>query len=182
MKQDAEYGMAIGNLTAQAASNLNLAEFDSYVVNELKLDNYVRYVDDIVIISNNKMKLFKALPLIIKKLGETHQTINKKKTRIDTAYHGVPFLAKVSYPYGYQKPTRQVAKRVWQKAKEIQYDEPGKLLAKTNSQVGSLKRYNCNKLVLQYVNLLSEEVKKEIEFDKEANKFCLKRNKIEALH
>lgn len=66
MKQDAEYGMAIGNLTAQAASNLNLAEFDSYVVNELKLENYVRYVDDIVIISDNKMKLLKSLPLIKK--------------------------------------------------------------------------------------------------------------------
>ena len=118
MNQDAEYGMAIGNLTAQAASNLNLADFDSYVINNLKLENYVRYVDDIVIISKNKKELFYILPLITEKLKETNQIISKKKTRIDTAYHGVPFLGKVSFPYGYQKATKQVAKRICQKAKK----------------------------------------------------------------
>ena len=46
MKKDSNYGMAIGNLTAQAGSNLNLSEFDNYVVNELRLKQYVRYVDD----------------------------------------------------------------------------------------------------------------------------------------
>ena len=42
-----------GNLTAQAGSNLNLRNFDSYVINTLGLKQYVRYVDDIVIISHN---------------------------------------------------------------------------------------------------------------------------------
>lgn len=68
MKKDSEYGMAIGNLTAQAGSNLNLSDFDSYIVNELKLNQYIRYVDDIVIISKNKNKLIDSLPLIVKKL------------------------------------------------------------------------------------------------------------------
>ena len=68
MKKDSEYGMAIGNLTAQAGSNLNLSDFDSYIVNELKLNQYIRYVDDIVIISKNKNKLIDTLPLIVKKL------------------------------------------------------------------------------------------------------------------
>lgn len=68
MKSDSECGMAIGNLTAQAASNLNLSDFDNYVVNELRLVNYVRYVDDIVILSDKKEKLFEVLPLIIERL------------------------------------------------------------------------------------------------------------------
>ena len=168
--------MAIGNLTAQAASNLNLADFDSYVINELKLKCYVRYVDDIVILSNDKQELFEALPLIMEKLKETNQTINMKKTRIDTAYHGVPFLGKVSYPYGYQKPNRQVAMRIWQKAKNIKYEGTNSLLAKTNSQIGSLKNYNCRKLISQYADLLPEEVKQTIEFNKDKNKFYLKNN------
>lgn len=174
MNPEAEYGMAIGNLTAQAASNLNLADFDSYVMNELGLESYVRYVDDIVILSNDKRKLFEALPFINKKLQETHQTINKKKTRIDTAYHGVPFLGKVSYPYGYQKPSKQVAIRVWQRAKNIKYEEKDNLLAKTNSQIGSLKNYNCRKLISQYANLLPDEVKQIVECNKEESKFYLK--------
>ena len=177
MNEESEYGMAIGNLTAQAASNLNLSEFDRYVVNELGLTKYVRYVDDIVILADNKKVLFDALPLIIEKLKETHQTINRKKTRIDTVYHGVPFLGKMSYPYGYQKPTKQVAIRVCTKAKEIQYDNIENLLAKTNSQVGTLKNYNCKKLTFQYANLLPIEVKECIKFDKNESKFYAHRKK-----
>ena len=174
MNPNSNYGMAIGNLTAQAASNLNLSNFDSYVVNELNLKNYVRYVDDIVIVSNNKNKLVKSLPFMMKKLEETHQAINKKKTKIDTAYHGVHFLGKVSYPYGYQKPSKHVVIRVCQKAKTIRYTDKENLLAKTNSQVGTLKNYNCRKLVLNYVDLLPSEVKDILEFDKFQNKFKIR--------
>ncbi len=163
-----------GNLTAQAGSNLNLSEFDRYVTKELEFKNYIRYVDDIVIVSDNKSKLIKNLPLIIKKLEETHQKISKKKTKIDTAYHGVPFLGKVSYPYGYQKPNKQVIIRTCQKAKNIQYDDKNEVLAKTNSQIGTLKKYNCRKLILQYKEKLPEEVQGMLEFDINEYKFMLK--------
>ncbi|MCF0126638.1 MAG: RNA-directed DNA polymerase, partial [Clostridia bacterium] len=146
MKSFSEYGMAIGNLTSQAGSNLNLSEFDNYVVNELKLEKYVRYVDDIVIISDNKKELIIALPKIIKKLQETNQVISKKKTKINTAYYGVPFLGKTSYPYGYQKPKKTTIIRVCRKAKSIKYKGINNLLAKVNSQIGVLKNYNCKKL------------------------------------
>lgn len=165
MKKDSDYGMAIGNLTAQAGSNLNLNEFDNYVVNELGLKQYVRYVDDIVIISDSKRKLIHSIPLIVKKLEETHQTINKKKTRVDTAYHGVPFLGKISYPYGYQKPSKQVIIRVYQKAKNIKYTNKENVLSKTNSQIGSLKNYNCKKLILNYAKGLPKEIEKVLTFD-----------------
>lgn len=171
MKLESNYGMAIGNLTAQAASNLNLSNFDNYVVNELKLRKYIRYVDDIVVISDSKRKLVDSLPLIEKKLKETHQTINKKKTKIDTAYHGVPFLGKVSYPYGYQKPSKQSIIRVCQRAKEIQYVDEENLLAKTNSQVGTLKNYNCRKLILHYANMLPKETREILNFDSNEYKF-----------
>lgn len=176
MKKDSEYGMAIGNLTAQAGSNLNLSDFDSYIVKELKLNQYIRYVDDIVIISENKNKLIYSLPLIVKKLKETHQTINEKKTRIDTAYHGVPFLGKVSYPYGYQKPSKQVIIRIYQKAKKFKCKDGDNLLAKLNSQIGSLKNYNCKKLILNYTKEVSSKVNKTLEFDK--NEYIFRRRHI----
>ena len=176
MDPNSEYGMAIGNLTAQAASNLNLAEFDKYVVSELGLAMYVRYVDDIVIVSESKDKLIKALPLIEKKLAETHQKISEKKTKIDTAYHGVKFLGKVSYPYGYQKPNKHVIVRVYQKAKDIKFSNARNLLAITNSQIGSLKNYNSKRLILNYVRLLPDEAKELIEFDREKFRFKLKNN------
>ena len=109
--------MAIGNLTAQAGSNLNLNDFDKYVINKLNFERYVRYVDDIIIISDNKKQLVKNFDLICFKLSKTNQKISRKKTKIDTAFHGVSFLGKVSYPYGYQKPTKQVIIRTSEKAR-----------------------------------------------------------------
>lgn len=171
MDPNSEYGMAIGNLTAQAASNLNLNDFDNFIVNELGLKNYVRYVDDIVIVSDNKEILIKRLPKIIKKLELTHQKISKKKTKIDTAYHGIHFLGKVSYPYGYQKPSKQVIIKTCTKAKKIEYEDRENLIAKVNSQIGTLKKYNSRKLIINYANLLPDEVKKIITFNKKDCKF-----------
>lgn len=172
MDSNSEYGMAIGNLTSQAGSNLNLSEFDNFVINELKLTSYVRYVDDIIIISEDKNRLYNALPRMVSKLKETHQTINTKKTKIDTVYHGVPFLGKVSYPYGYQKATKQVNIRICTKAKNTNGDSTEMLLSKVNSQIGILKNYNCRKLIQQYANLLPQEVKNKVKFDKNENKFA----------
>ena len=171
MDINSEYGMAIGNLTAQAGSNLNLSNFDNFVVKKLGLNQYIRYVDDIVIISGNKKKLIDSLPIIMEELKKTHQTISKKKTKIDTAYHGVLFLGKVSYPYGYQKSNKQVIKRIYQKARTIEYTDRDNLLAKTNSQIGTLKKYNCRKLILNYVKMLPKEVKEIIKFDIRKMKF-----------
>ena len=171
MDVNSEYGMAIGNLTAQAGSNLNLSDFDSYIVHELNLKQYVRYVDDIVIIADKKEKLLNSLELIETKLNETHQKVNRKKTIIDTAYHGVPFLGKMSYPYGYQKPGKQVIKRVYQKAKNTTYSDDEDLLAKTNSQIGFLKNYNARKLIINYANLLPPEIHDKLLFNESEYKF-----------
>lgn len=165
LDSNSNYGMAIGNLTAQAGSNLNLCKFDKYVINELGLKQYIRYVDDIIIISDNKKQLVDVLPKIVKKLKNINQTINRKKTKIDTAYHGVEFLGKISYPYGYQKPTKQVIKRINKKVKEIKYSDVNNLLAKTNSQIGNFKNYNCKKLIFNYVKILSKNIKNILKFN-----------------
>lgn len=176
MQKDSKYGMAIGNLTAQAGSNLNLNDFDKYIIKNLKLEKYIRYVDDIVIISGEKNKLINSISLIKEKLKETHQEINKKKTKLDTAYHGVSFLGKISYPYGYQKPNKQVIIRICQKAKEIKDIGRENLLAKTNSQIGSLKNYNCRKLIYNYINILPKDVKNILYFD---NSKCNLKEQVE---
>ena len=171
MNIESNFGMAIGNLTSQAASNLNLNEFDNYVVKSLKLKKYIRYVDDIVIISENKGKLISSLEFIKNKLKETNQKINIKKTKIDTAYHGVPFLGKVSYPYGYQKPKKETIIRTYQKAKKIKYTDINNLLAKVNSQIGTLKKYNCRRVILNYSKILQSKIKVVIKLEENSLKF-----------
>lgn len=166
MNPHSEYGMAIGNLTAQAASNLNLNDFDNFIVKELKLEQYVRYVDDAIIICENKEKLKNTIPKIKKKLKETHQILNEKKTKIDTVYHGVKFLGKISYPYGYQKSSKDVNIRLNYKAKNIKFNSKENLLAKVNSQIGTLKNYNCRKVILNYERNLNKSAKDKLVLDK----------------
>lgn len=173
MNPKSDYGMAIGNLTSQAGSNLNLAELDKYVINKLNLKKYIRYVDDIIIISENKTQLIDALPYIIEKLKETNQTINMKKTKIDTAYNGVSFLGKVSYPYGYQKPRKTTIIKIYQRAKQLKYTDASNLLAKVNSQIGTLKKYNCRKLIFNYAKSIEKKTEKLILFDAKNLKFNL---------
>ena len=171
MNPQSDYGMAIGNLTAQAGSNLNLNDFDNFVERDLKLTNYVRYVDDIVIVSDDKKELITKLPIIMEKLKETNQTLNKKKTKIETAYYGVPFLGKVSYPYGYQRAKKTTIIRIYEKAKNIEYESIENLLAITNSQIGTLKKYNCRKLILNYSKIIKNKMPKTITFNEGKLKF-----------
>ena len=165
MNPKSDYGMAIGNLTSQAGSNLNLNEFDHFIIEELKLNQYIRYVDDIVIVSDDREKLYNALPVIIEKLQETHQNISRKKTKIDTAYHGVPFLGKVSYPYGYQTAKKETAIRVYTRARELEYTDDDNFLARVNSQIGLLKKYNCRKLIFNYYKIVKEKMPQTVAFD-----------------
>ena len=45
------------------------------------------------------------------------------------------------------------------------------LLARTNSQIGTLKKYNCRRLILNYAEILKEKVPNLIFFDNEQFKF-----------
>lgn len=50
-------GMPIGNLTSQMFANIYLNELDQYAKHELKLHYYVRYMDDIIILQQEKAQL-----------------------------------------------------------------------------------------------------------------------------
>lgn len=98
-----------------------------------------------------------------------------KKTKIDTAYHGVKFLGKVSYPYGYQKPSKQVIIRVIKKAEKLNAVNEENVLAKVNSQIGSLKNYSCRKLILNYATIITNKNENNvIKYDEEEVKFMYK--------
>lgn len=58
-----------------------------------------------------------------------------------------------------------------QKAKKTKNTSNENLLAKTNAQIGSLKNYNCRKLILNYAEMLPKDVKKILTFDDNEYKF-----------
>ena len=85
-------------------------------------------------------------------------------------------MGKVSYPYGYQKPSKQVIIRMYPKAQKIKYTSFENLLAQVNSQIGTLKNYNCRKLILNYEKIIKDKVSDFIEFNEKELKFKLKKN------
>ena len=152
LKPDSDLGMAIGNLPAQAGSNYNLTKFDADVSKIFPC--YVRYVDDIVILSNDKQKLKDHFNQIIEMLIMCGQKPNLRKTQILNCKYGVKFLGKITYPSGVQKPSKQVCARLLEHARQLKDKE--NIRERIASQIGPLKHYNCRKLIEQYIHIANE--------------------------
>lgn len=91
-------GLPIGNMTSQFLSIFYLYELDHYIVNNLGLKYMVRYMDDYIIISNDKTKLIRAIEDIKVILKEKYKlNTNVNKTNIYNSYHGFEYLGYMFY-------------------------------------------------------------------------------------
>jgi len=75
-------GMAIGNLTSQFFANLYLNEFDHWVNNDLGITAYLRYVDDFVLLANDKNELWSAAERIALKLNDVKLILHPNKIQV----------------------------------------------------------------------------------------------------
>lgn len=86
-------GLPIGNMTSQFLSIYYLNKLDHYIIHNLKLKYFVRYMDDFIILESNLDKLKKAKTIIIEKLDKEYKlNINSKKTYITNIKNGFSFL------------------------------------------------------------------------------------------
>ena len=85
-------GLPIGGLSSQALSTFYLSEIDHYIIHNLKIKYYVRYMDDFILIYHNKQYLKYCLNKIEIKLKEYHLNLNKNKTQIINVKNGFIFL------------------------------------------------------------------------------------------
>lgn len=93
-------GLPIGNLTSQVFANFYMNPFDHYMKHDLKLRYYGRYVDDFIIVHNDKRFLKSIIPLasgfLSKELG---LTLNPKKIYLQHYSKGVKYLGCVIKPW-----------------------------------------------------------------------------------
>lgn len=85
-------GFPIGNMSSQIFAIIYLNELDHYIKENLKIKYYIRYMDDGVIIHEDKEYLKKCMREIIKILKRYKLEINEKKTKIDGLKNGIDFL------------------------------------------------------------------------------------------
>lgn len=89
-------GLSIGNVSSQILSIFYLYKLDHYIVHDLKLKYYVRYMDDFIIMDSDLEKLKKAKDIIIDKLDKKYKLkVNRKKTKIVSCKEGFSFLGYV---------------------------------------------------------------------------------------
>ena len=93
-------GLPLGNLTSQLLVNIYMNEFDQYVKHELKEKYYLRYADDFVFLSRDKLYLEtlrqKCAAFLPEKLS---LMLHPDKVFIATFASGVDFLGWVHFPH-----------------------------------------------------------------------------------
>lgn len=85
-------GMPIGNLTSQLFANLYLNELDQYAKHQLRLRNYIRYMDDIAILHPDKKFLHGVLEEIDLFLRLDLRLQLNNKTSIRPLSQGIEFV------------------------------------------------------------------------------------------
>lgn len=92
-------GLPLGNLTSQLLVNIYMNEFDQYVKHVLKAKHYIRYADDFVFLSDDKVCFELILPKIEQFLIEKLElALHPQKVSIGTSASGVDFIGWVHFP------------------------------------------------------------------------------------
>ena len=146
-----ECGMPVGNLLSQLFANVYLNELDQYCKHILKIKNYYRYMDDIVILCNGKKQIRYYLLMIEKFMNGKLKLDLNGKTCIGKVKAGITFLSRRVYPNKI-KLTRQATKRIKRRLLktcrkyadyEISLDEAMETI---DSYYAEIKHVNCDNL------------------------------------
>lgn len=93
-------GLPLGNLSSQLLVNVYMNEFDQFVKRKLKIQYYVRYADDFIILDKNKHYIMNVLPKISQFLETKLQlSLHPKKVFLKTISSGVDFLGWVHFSH-----------------------------------------------------------------------------------
>lgn len=85
------YGLPIGNYSSQILAVFYLNKVDHYIKEKLMCKYYIRYMDDLIILDNDKDRLLSIFKSISDKLIEYDLCVNKK-SRIYNLKYGINFL------------------------------------------------------------------------------------------
>jgi len=94
---DSSKGLPIGNYLSQYLSNFYLTYFDHWIKEDLKIKNYFRYCDDLVILSNSKEELHNIKTGIQQYLKENLELELSNYQVFPIENRGIDFLGYVSY-------------------------------------------------------------------------------------
>ena len=141
----ADKGLAVGSLLNQMLANVNQNEVDHFCKRQLKIHYYVRYMDDIVILSDDRAQLLEWRRQIEDFMAERLKLeLNPKKTFIQPIFHGIDFCQYRIYP-NHIRLKKATALRMKRNLKRIQ-----RLYAE-----GEIDLERAQRTVTSYMGLMS---------------------------
>lgn len=110
-------GIPIGNLTSQLFGNIYLHELDKFVTKKLGLHNYLRYMDDFLLIHYSKDKLKSVLIAIQEFLEQNLRLhLHPKKTGV---YHVGQHLDYLGYSFRNNAKTLRIRNRSYRRMRHL---------------------------------------------------------------
>lgn len=90
-------GIPIGNLTSQFMANLYLDDLDHYIKQRLHIKAYLRYVDDMVVLGDDKHLLADVREVVRERLAEDRLWLHPRKANIYPTADGLNLLGYVVF-------------------------------------------------------------------------------------
>ena len=103
------HGLPIGNLSSQFFANVLLDGLDQHIKHRVRAPHYVRYVDDFVLLHEDRQWLRSAHASIEQRLSELHLQLNPRKTILQPVSRGIDFVGHLIKPWRRTTRARTVA-------------------------------------------------------------------------
>lgn len=160
-------GMPIGNLTSQLLANIYLNELDQFCKHKLRIKYYVRYMDDFIILHENKKYLHEIKSEIELFLNSKLELHLNNKTCIRPINSGIDFVGFKIWPTHKKlkkKTSMKIKKRLkyLKKAYARREVDFRKINSSVQSYLGILKHCNSYKLqksIFKNLVLTREKIK-----------------------
>lgn len=134
-------GLPIGNMTSQFWANVYLNSLDQFLVKEMRCNDMVRYVDDIVVFSDSKKELHNIRRSVIFFLNKMRLKIHEGSAQPTPVNQGITFLGFRLFP-GFKRLKRT---KVMSGTKKLS-------LAKRELELGINTQTRFNGQVLGWLN------------------------------
>jgi len=139
-------GLPIGNMTSQILAVYYLNEIDHYIKEELKFKNYIRYMDDLIILDTDKEKLKTGYNKIKERIENLKLKTNKK-SNIYKLSNGVTFLGYTFKSYKNKliiRYNKNTSRRIARRLKNLKRFDYPKYERSKASYKGFLERCNTS--------------------------------------
>lgn len=138
-------GMPLGNLTSQLFANVYMDPLDKFVRHRLKVQNYLRYADDFLLLGNNQDELLGCFIEVNRFIKDRLRlAVHPDKIYLRKLEWGIDFVGHVARPH-YSVPRKKTVKRMEKDLRRksgLPLDEVNAIL---QSYLGYLKHANAYK-------------------------------------